>query len=45
MRDALAAAGLPNLWIPKVVRRVERIPVLASGKIDLKACREIAMEK
>ncbi|MGF1483264.1 MAG: MFS transporter [Opitutales bacterium] len=38
----LAEAGLPNLWIPRDIRRVEVIPVLASGKLDLKALRENA---
>jgi len=42
VRDALAAAGLPNLWIPKTVCRVEKIPLLGAGKVDLRACREIA---
>jgi acyl-[acyl-carrier-protein]-phospholipid O-acyltransferase/long-chain-fatty-acid--[acyl-carrier-protein] ligase len=44
LRAGLAAAGLPNLWVPKVVRRVERIPVLGSGKTDLLRCRQIARE-
>jgi acyl-[acyl-carrier-protein]-phospholipid O-acyltransferase/long-chain-fatty-acid--[acyl-carrier-protein] ligase len=42
VREALAAAGLPNLWIPKEVRNVEKIPVLGSGKVDLKGCKEAA---
>ncbi len=42
LRSKLSAAGLPNLWIPKRVQRVDAIPVLASGKLDLKACRESA---
>src|SRR5881398_390488 len=37
-------AGVPNLWIPKNVQRVEAIPVLASGKLDLKKCQERAAE-
>jgi acyl-[acyl-carrier-protein]-phospholipid O-acyltransferase/long-chain-fatty-acid--[acyl-carrier-protein] ligase len=37
--------GLPNLWIPKVVKRVESIPVLGSGKLDLKQCAALALEK
>lgn len=44
LRAKLTAAGLPNLWIPKKVQRVENIPVLASGKLDLRRCRELAME-
>lgn len=42
VRDRLAAAGLPNLWIPRVVRRLDHIPVLGSGKCDLRSCREVA---
>jgi acyl-[acyl-carrier-protein]-phospholipid O-acyltransferase / long-chain-fatty-acid--[acyl-carrier-protein] ligase len=42
VREALAAAGLPNLWAPKIIYRVDKIPLLATGKIDLKACREMA---
>jgi len=41
LRKKLHEAGVPNLWIPKHVRRVESIPVLASGKLDLKKCREL----
>lgn len=42
LRDRLIAAGLPNLWVPKIVHRVERIPLLGTGKLDLKTGREIA---
>ena len=42
MREKLVAAGMPNLWVPKKVRLVEAIPVLASGKLDLKQCKELA---
>jgi len=44
MREKLTAAGLPNLWIPKRVVRVEEIPQLKSGKLDLQGCRRIAEE-
>jgi acyl-[acyl-carrier-protein]-phospholipid O-acyltransferase / long-chain-fatty-acid--[acyl-carrier-protein] ligase len=44
LRIKLLDAGLPNLWIPKVIRRVEKIPILGTGKLDLKRCREIAVE-
>ncbi|HEY0967610.1 MAG TPA: AMP-binding protein [Opitutaceae bacterium] len=43
VRERLLAAGLPNLWVPRVIRRVEKIPVLGTGKLDLKGCREAAM--
>src|SRR5438067_110281 len=42
LRKKLHEAGVPNLWIPKHVQRVESIPVLASGKLDLKRCQECA---
>jgi acyl-[acyl-carrier-protein]-phospholipid O-acyltransferase/long-chain-fatty-acid--[acyl-carrier-protein] ligase len=45
LRKKLQEAGVPNLWIPKQVQRIEAIPVLASGKLDLKKCQERAAEK
>lgn len=44
VRDALTKAGLPNLWIPRDVRRVEAIPVLGTGKLDLKGVRNLALQ-
>ena len=40
----LQAAGLPNLWIPGTdsFLEVEAIPILGSGKIDLKAVADLA---
>jgi acyl-[acyl-carrier-protein]-phospholipid O-acyltransferase/long-chain-fatty-acid--[acyl-carrier-protein] ligase len=40
----LPDSGLPNLWIPKASQfyRVEEIPLLGSGKLDLRALREAA---
>jgi acyl-[acyl-carrier-protein]-phospholipid O-acyltransferase/long-chain-fatty-acid--[acyl-carrier-protein] ligase len=43
LRDKLRDAGVPNLWIPKKVCRIESIPVLASGKLDLGKCKESAL--
>ena len=43
LRERLLGAGLPGLWVPKVIRRVDQIPVLGTGKLDLKRCRELAM--
>lgn len=43
VREKLVAAGLTNLWIPKMMVRVEAIPTLATGKLDLKAIQEIAL--
>jgi acyl-[acyl-carrier-protein]-phospholipid O-acyltransferase/long-chain-fatty-acid--[acyl-carrier-protein] ligase len=44
LRKKLHESGVPNLWIPKHVQRVEAIPVLASGKLDLKRGKELALE-
>jgi len=43
VREKLSALGLPNLWIPKVVKRVDKIPVLGTGKLDLKAAKDLAL--
>ncbi len=43
VKEKLAAAGVPNLWIPKLVVRVEKIPVLGTGKLDLKGCKDLAL--
>jgi len=45
LRKKLQDAGVPNLWIPKHIQRIEAIPVLASGKLDLKKCQERATER
>ncbi len=42
VRSRLEAAGLPNLWMPKVILRVDAIPILATGKLDLRAIRASA---
>ena len=39
---ALRQAELPNLWIPRKFKRVEKIPLLASGKLDLAAAQKMA---
>jgi acyl-[acyl-carrier-protein]-phospholipid O-acyltransferase/long-chain-fatty-acid--[acyl-carrier-protein] ligase len=44
VRGRLTSAGLPNLWLPRIVARMERIPVLGTGKLDLRACRLAALE-
>ena len=44
LRERLFQAGLPNLWIPKIIRRVEQIPLLGSGKTDLRGCQRLAIE-
>ena len=42
LREKLAAAGLPNLWMPRRIIPVAAVPLLASGKLDLTACAERA---
>ena len=44
LRAALSEIGVPNLWIPKTIRRVKAIPVLASGKLDLAGCKTLVAE-
>jgi acyl-[acyl-carrier-protein]-phospholipid O-acyltransferase/long-chain-fatty-acid--[acyl-carrier-protein] ligase len=43
LRKKLSEAGVPNLWIPRIVKRIEAIPILASGKLDLQRCKEFAL--
>jgi len=43
IREHLLAGGLPNLWVPRTVKRVEKIPILGSGKLDLGRCKELAL--
>lgn len=43
LRSLLSEAGLPNLWIPKHYVRVESIPLLASGKLDLGKIRKLCI--
>jgi acyl-[acyl-carrier-protein]-phospholipid O-acyltransferase/long-chain-fatty-acid--[acyl-carrier-protein] ligase len=42
LRSALAGAGIPNLWIPRIIQRIDAVPVLASGKLDLVGCKKMA---
>ncbi|MDB6168573.1 MAG: AMP-dependent synthetase and ligase [Verrucomicrobia bacterium] len=43
LRDKLLGAGLANLWVPRIVHLVDKIPVLGTGKLDLKRCRDVAL--
>jgi acyl-[acyl-carrier-protein]-phospholipid O-acyltransferase/long-chain-fatty-acid--[acyl-carrier-protein] ligase len=45
LRQKLSAQGLPNLWIPKVIKRVAALPLLATGKLDVRACQCLAAEE
>lgn len=42
LRKKLLDTGVPSLWIPRKTKRIEAIPVLGSGKLDIKTCKEIA---
>jgi acyl-[acyl-carrier-protein]-phospholipid O-acyltransferase/long-chain-fatty-acid--[acyl-carrier-protein] ligase len=44
LRDKLRESGVPNLWIPKKICRVDSIPVMASGKLDLRKCQDLAVK-
>jgi acyl-[acyl-carrier-protein]-phospholipid O-acyltransferase/long-chain-fatty-acid--[acyl-carrier-protein] ligase len=45
LRAKLQTAGLPNLWIPKEIITVESLPILASGKLDMVACKKLVEQK
>ena len=42
LSSLLSEKGLANLWIPKEIKRIDEIPVLSTGKLDLKAISELA---
>ncbi len=44
VREKLLAAGLPALWIPKMICQVDSIPQLGAGKLDLKGCKVLALQ-
>ena len=47
LREGLKKAGLPNIYIPSENSfcRVEELPVLGSGKLDLKGLKAMAVER
>lgn len=44
LRKHLIAEGVPALWVPKKWKAVDAIPCLASGKLDIRGCQELANE-
>jgi len=42
LRYKLLEQGIPSLWCPKTIIPVPEIPVLASGKLDIKRCETLA---
>lgn len=45
--DKVTANGLPNLFIPRRDNfvKVDQLPVLGTGKLDLRALKRIALER
>ena len=41
-KEALRKAGISNLWHPKYLVQVDKIPLLPSGKLDLKRISDLA---
>jgi acyl-[acyl-carrier-protein]-phospholipid O-acyltransferase/long-chain-fatty-acid--[acyl-carrier-protein] ligase len=44
IRTMLADMAMPTLWAPKYLVPVESIPVLPTGKLDLRGCKLLAEE-
>jgi acyl-[acyl-carrier-protein]-phospholipid O-acyltransferase / long-chain-fatty-acid--[acyl-carrier-protein] ligase len=46
VQSELQNSGLPNIWVPRpnAFFRVEKIPVLGTGKLDLRLVRETAIK-
>ena len=44
IRSKLLEAGVPNLWVPRILKKVDKIPMLGTGKTDLKGVRTLALE-
>ncbi|MDR0352631.1 MAG: AMP-binding protein [Opitutaceae bacterium] len=45
LRAKLTEAGLANLWIPRIVIQTGKVPMLGTGKLDLKNCRELVLRE
>lgn len=45
LRYKLLDQGLSSLWCPKAIIPVKEIPVLASGKLDIKGCEDLAKSR
>ena len=46
LRQALSAAGLPNIFVPSAgsFHPVDELPILGTGKVDLKGIKQTALE-
>jgi len=45
LRYKLLDEGLSSLWCPKHILPVREIPVLASGKLDIRGCEALAKHR
>ena len=45
LRSRLLEAGIPNLWIPRIIFKVESIPHLATGKLDLQGMNALVGQR
>ena len=45
--EKVSASGLPNLFIPRKDSfvKVDHLPVLGTGKLDLRALKQVALER
>lgn len=39
--EKMRTKGVPNLWIPKQIKLVDEIPLLGTGKLDLRKIKEL----
>jgi len=44
LRKRLLEQGVPSLWIPRVIVAVPAVPILASGKLDMRECQRMARQ-
>lgn len=44
IREHLVSKGIPRLWCPREIIPVESIPVMPTGKLDLRGCQLLANE-
>ena len=45
LKQNLAKYDINPLWIPSVIKEVEEVPVLGTGKIDFKGAKQMVLEK
>lgn len=45
LRKKLADRGVPNLWHPREIVRIDEIPCLGTGKLDIRGVIDVARER